>query len=407
MVLDFLMNNITFFVFILVLAVFLYLKRKNLELQGPFPFLYMLLYKTKWGLRSMNSWSKKHPRLFLYLSFLSVFVGIFGLFFILFFMVWQLGFIIDNNITSGGGLVLPIKTEQGLEGAVPIFYVPFWYWIVALFILAVVHEFAHGVIAERFKIRIKSSGFAFLGILAPIIPAAFVEPDQKQMEKKPRWQQIAVLGAGSTSNFLFGILFLLVWIFLAGPFIDNTMKVSEMSFSQVLNDSSLNDFNITSGYIVAFDGEEDKSLILEKFQSLRPDSTHNITLQTSAGLATYNITTFPNQFDNSRGMIGVSGLNIELGNKQGFEFLGDIPLHFERLIFYIWFLNIAIGLINLLPIWITDGGQIFRVAASGIFKKQKTWMMLYNLVSIFSLILIIFTIWPELMINVLTSFNII
>jgi hypothetical protein len=30
------------------------------------------------------------------------------------------------------------------------------------------------------------------------------------MAKKPKWQQIAVLGAGSTSNFIFGTLFFII-----------------------------------------------------------------------------------------------------------------------------------------------------------------------------------------------------
>ena len=90
-----------------------------------------------------------------------------------------------------------------MEGPVPVFYVPFWYWLIALFILAVVHEFAHGVIGERWGVRIKSSGFAFLGILAPIMPAAFVEPNEEDLAKKKWWQKIAVFGGRFSKQFDF------------------------------------------------------------------------------------------------------------------------------------------------------------------------------------------------------------
>ena len=61
--------------------------------------------------------------------------------------------------------------------------------------------------AKRFNIKIKSSGFAFFGIFLPLIPAAFVEPDEKQLKKSKFFEKVSLLGAGSTSNFIFGIIF--------------------------------------------------------------------------------------------------------------------------------------------------------------------------------------------------------
>lgn len=393
---EFISNNLTFLLFIVFLTFFLILKRKNLQLSGAFPFLYLLMYKTRWGLDKMNHWAKKHPKLFLRLSYLSIFIGIIGIFASFIFMVWQLTFIFDLGLTQGGGLVLPLKTESGLDSAVPVFYVPFIYWIIALFIMAVVHEFAHGVIAERFKVKIKSSGFAFMGILAPIFPAAFVEPDEKMIAKKPWWQQIAIMGAGSTSNFIFGFLFLLVWLFLAGPFIDKTMEIESIEFSGIMNESSLLEYNISSGKIIALNGEYDKQEIMADLRNLTPNTTQILNIESGGITNEYEIKTFPNPSDETRGMIGVSGINFNLENKEGFSLLGNFPLYFEKSIFWIWFLNLAIGIMNLLPIWITDGGQIARILFKK-FIKGKHSVTLYNLVSWSSLILIIFTMWPKLM----------
>ena len=47
--------------------------------------------------------------------------------------------------------------------------------ISALAIVAIPHEFAHGIFARLNNLRVKSSGFALFG---PIL-AAFVEPDEK------------------------------------------------------------------------------------------------------------------------------------------------------------------------------------------------------------------------------------
>lgn len=399
---SFFMQNIEFFIFVAFLVIFLIIKRKRVEIQGSFPILYMMLYKTTLGLDKMKSWSQKYPKTFLYLSYYAIFVGVIGMIAMIFLMVWQLGFIIDNNLSSGGGFVLPIQTEGGMESAVPVFYVPFWYWLVALAILATVHEFAHGVIAQRFKVKIKSSGFAFLGIIAPILPAAFVEPDQKQMAKKPKWQQISILGAGSASNFIFGFIFLLLWILVAGPLVNNTQDLSGISFGSTMNQSSLHSQNVTSGIIVDFNGYTNSQDILNNFGNLSTNNTYNLTINSSGEINTYQIQPFQDNIS-GRALIGLSNLDVKLEPKENFKWLGSIPTELERMLFWIWILNIGIGMMNLLPIWITDGGQISRILFSYKF-SEKTSIRLTHILSIISLILIIFTVKPSLLISLLSIF---
>ncbi len=429
MVPQFLTDNIPFFVFLVLMLIFLYYKREKLSIQGSYPFFTILMLRTKLGLDKMNKWSKKHPKIFLYLSYLSIFIGLIGAVGMIILMIWQLGFIVDNNIETGGGLVLPVKSDSSY-----IFYVPFWFWIISIFILMVVHEFAHGVISERFNIPVKSSGLAFFGtaivgiliiafsipydsifagnlsflyemdfliliiigiifIFVPILPGAFVEPDEKHLHNKPRWQQIAVFGAGSTSNFLFGFLFLLIWIFAAVPLVNNTMEIDSISFSGVMNDSSLLDYNVTSGKIIALNGIENKTHILNSFSKLEENQQLNLTIETENSTNTYPITTFKSEDDN-RTLIGIYNIQTELSNIDGYKWLGDFPLGFERLFFWMWFLNIAIGMMNLLPIWITDGGQIARVSLEKFF-KPKTAMSIFNFISLFCLLLIFWTIFPS------------
>lgn len=399
---SFITQNLEFFLFICFLTLFLIFKRKKVEIQGSFPLLYMLLYKTTWGLNKMESWSKNFPRVFLYLAYYAFFIGVVGMVAMLFLMIWQLGFILENNISSGGGLVLPVKTQSGLEGAVPVFYVPFWYWIIALAILAIVHEFAHGVIAQRFKVKIKSSGFAFLGILAPILPAAFVEPDQKEMSKKPKWQQISILGAGSASNFLFGFFFLLLWVFLALPLVENTQQISQINFNSVMNQSQLNNYNISSGSIISFNNLNNPEEILSEFSNVSSNSSYQISIQSADQIKTFQVQPFFDETIN-RSLIGITNLELEFTPKKNFSWLGSIPLKVERLLFWLWVLNIGIGFMNLLPLWITDGGQIIRL----LFRyklNEKNSLILTNLFSLLSLVLIIFTINPNLLIKFLGLF---
>lgn len=403
MAFEFVSNNLSFFIFVMILSLFLLWKKKNLELSGTFPILYIFLYKTKLGLDKMRNWSQKHKRFFKIVSNISIFVAIFGFIAMTIFMLWQLGYIVSHGVTQGGGLVLPLKTEKGLESSVPIFYVPFWYWIIALSVLIIVHEFAHGVIAESFKVKVKSSGLAFFGILVPFVPGAFVEPDEKALKEKPKWQQIAVFGAGSTSNFIFGAFFLLLWLFVAGPFVNATFDVNNITFTSVMNQSSLNEFNITSGNIISLDGIEDKKQIITNLQNLSVNQSVFMEINQTNGTQLIVATTFSNPDNPEKGMIGISGLSFGLKNKEGYGFLGKFPLGFQTLLFYLWFLNIGIGMMNLLPIWITDGGQISKVVFERLFVKRKA-LAVYHGLSFFSLLLIIFTLWPGLLINILNLF---
>ncbi len=401
MAFDFIIANKEFFIFILILSGILFLERKKLELQGSFPLFYVLLYKTSLGLDKMKKWSEKHPKTFLYLAYLSIFVGVIGMIAMFILMFWQLGFIVDNELSSGGGLVLPLKTEKGLDSAVPVFYVPFWYWFLALLILVVVHEFAHGVIAERFRIPIKSSGLAFFGLVLPFVPGAFVEPDEKVLTKKPWWQQIAVMGAGSTSNFLFGFLFILLIIILANPLMSATQD-EQFVFLNTSNQSTLyTDYGITNGTIIKFD--DSKENIFLRFQEINPNENHTLTLLENGEENTYKITTYEREDNSSKGMIGIIGIYSQYENKDNYKWLGDIPIYFKELLVWIALLNIGIGMMNLLPLGITDGGRIAKLVFENYFSSAIA-SSLYTLVSWVSLILIILTLWPSLLVSLLGLF---
>jgi len=102
--------------------------------------------------------------------------------------------------------LFPYATDLFKVDFLPPFY--FTYWIVIIAIIAVSHEFAHGIFARLHKIRIHSTGFGFLG---PFL-AAFVEPDEKQMQKSSKKNQLSILAAGTFANVLMTILFGIIMV---------------------------------------------------------------------------------------------------------------------------------------------------------------------------------------------------
>lgn len=402
---EFLLNNIEFLIFVLFLSLFLYIKRKNLVVAGSFPLLYMLQYKTTWGLRQMDSWAKKQPNFWKYVAYMCVVVGILGTVLMVPFMIWQLFFIVDQGLDSGGGLVLPIDTgaEQDLTNPSGIiFYVPFWYWLVVLLFVATVHEFGHGVIAERFKVKIKSSGFAFAGVIAPILPAAFVEPDMKDLGKKPRWQQIAVLGAGPFVNIFFAFIFLALILGL-GSFSNSVYEDRGVAFNEVSNASALNG-------LIPFDNGTITKLIVDNTTITNSQEIFSYFMQNLSNTTpiTLNIINFDSQEEvnttftpiyneeEERAMIGIGGVRADVIPKSGYETQAVIYEEASVWLFWFFLLNFGIGIMNLLPLWITDGGQILRVMLLKFMSEERA-MIGVHILSLISFILIIVTISPSLL----------
>ncbi|MBU0953109.1 MAG: site-2 protease family protein [Nanoarchaeota archaeon] len=199
---------VSFLLFVVLVFMVLYNDRKKFERQSI-----MFLRKTTRG-RHILIWLGSHGRGFWKL------LGMIGVAFGFFFSIWM--FIILVQITIQGllsttsvpglSLVLPSPTASPVI-APGVFGVPFWFWIISIALLVIVHEGFHGIFVAREKMRIKSMG---IGVLA-VLPLAFVEPDEEQLRKGPFWAQQRVYAAGSFANFLLAGLsvFLLVGLLMS------------------------------------------------------------------------------------------------------------------------------------------------------------------------------------------------
>ncbi len=234
--------------FTLGVALFLYKNRKNLQVESKF----ILLYRSKMGLDTIDYIGKKHPKL---LTFLSNFVIIAGYLMMIIAVAFFFGAVILTLLTPALPKVppliplLPYVDKLLPTGLLPPFY--FTYWIIVIAVIAVCHEFAHGVFAKLRDIKIKSTGFGFVG---PLL-AAFVELDDKQMAKKPIKSQLAVLAAGSSANLLLWIIFLIISsIFFSASFVPNGVYFSSYYAAPVnFSDMTLIDNATIEGGLKNFD----------------------------------------------------------------------------------------------------------------------------------------------------------
>ena len=170
----------------------------------------MYLYRTQIGVKLINYVGEKYKKTLKIISYLSIISGyilMIGMIYFLGRLVYIYFFIpeVVKAIKIPPLMpLIPYLPSLFKINFLPPFY--FTYWIIAIACIAVFHEFAHGIIAKRWGIKVKTTGFGFLG---PFL-AAFVEPDEKQMAKKSKFQQIAVLSAGTFTNLILAILFFLI-----------------------------------------------------------------------------------------------------------------------------------------------------------------------------------------------------
>ena len=220
-------------IFLIFLAVFLYKKKKNIQKQGL-----LLLYKTSWGIKLINKVGKKYKKLLTKLSYVSIGIG----YLLMIGILYLVGKIIYIYIAYPNVVraikvppimpLIPYLPQVFKLDFLPPFY--FTYWIIIIAIIAITHEFAHGIFAALNKVKIKKTGFGFFPFFLPIFLAAFVELDEKNMEKKSKFSQMAVLSAGTFANVLTAILFfIIIWLFFSLSFAPTGLMFDDYAYDVV------------------------------------------------------------------------------------------------------------------------------------------------------------------------------
>lgn len=220
-------------IFIVSIGIFLYRKRKNLKKEGL-----LLLYRTSWGIKVINNVGRRFKKTLNVLSYVVVGLGylLMGTMIYLFGkIVWI--YAINPQIVRAIKIppimpLIPYLPQVFKLDFLPPFY--FIYWIVIIAIVALFHEFAHGIFAAHEKVRIKNTGFGFFPFFLPVFLAAFVELDEIKMRKKKIFSQMSVLAAGTFANVLTAILFFgVMWLFFSLAFAPAGVTFNSYTYSVV------------------------------------------------------------------------------------------------------------------------------------------------------------------------------
>lgn len=247
---SFVFYDLTFLVlFAIFVSIFLHRGKKNIKKEGL-----LILYKTSWGIKLIDYVGTKYKRTLKFLSYVSIGLGyvlMAGIIY-LFYSIIKI-YMFNQDVVRAVKVppimpLIPYLPEIFKIDFLPPFY--FTYWIIILAVIAIPHEFAHGIFARRYKIGIKSTGFGFFPYFLPVFLAAFVEQDEKDMEKSSKFHQMAVLSAGTFANILTAILFFgILFLFFSVAYSPSGIQFDTYSVAVVgmSNITSVNGVNLVSG----------------------------------------------------------------------------------------------------------------------------------------------------------------
>lgn len=306
------------------------------------------------------------------------------------------GYILGRVSCPGVAPVIPGITVPGTD-----FKIPFFEGWLALIMIMVVHELAHGILARKIGVSVKSFGVLLLGFF-PI--GAFTEPDEKELKESKPKDQLLVYSSGPTVNLLFALIVLLLSLgigFLAAGFISNVQNDSadgiyltelseytgmcnlgvtsenynalnplylqldtnkELFFKQYtakiveLDNNKINNrFDFTNTLASAVDANKDNVNVLLLVQDLNKNVSidYNLNLQINS--------------DNSLGIksVALSKENYDYG-------FGYLLLMFVLVTMqWTYLLSFMVGLFNYIPIVPLDGGAMLPHMVGEFMPKTK------------------------------------
>ncbi len=270
-------------------------------------------------------------------------------------------------------------TPAGVNFVVPGVTVP-WEAIFAIALIAIVHETAHGVLFFIEKLKVKNSGVLLLGFL-PI--GAFVEPDEKQFSKHNIQGRRRILVAGSASNF-YSVLVLLPFSAIAFALVAS--MVSGVLISSVAAGSPSDGLLQNGNVITGINGVSITNIdsLINALKNVA-GSSNAISVQLLDGR------TIPINLDSE----GKMGIQIAPYSSPANAIPYAIASFFAEILKWSVLLSLALSVINLLPLFITDGHHLIADEIKQLLPKNpQLAKAAVNGLAVLTLLVILFNALP-------------
>jgi len=347
----FLLAVAIFWVILYVLAYVFHLEKHGLDVKPAY-----FMFRSKALNSFLDKVANKRRTLWLVLSNISLAFSI-GL------MALSIYFLTNNLIRF---VFPPIGQMAPVFPAIPVltirlYWLPYFFLAVAVVFLS--HELAHGIIARLEGIPVLSTGvLAFL-----LFFGAFVEPDEKEFEKAPLLSRLRMLAAGSSTNL---VTALLVTVLITGLFVPTSagVLIQEVKPNSEAERAGLQQWDV----IKAINGNP--ILVPQNYSDfmneVQPNTKLNLTILHADNGKNFTLTTVASASNTSRAIL--PGIIVGSGyrpNRLGLDQYNGIHLFWA--LFWIYLLGVSVAIFNMLPAFPFDGERVLYYPLASLVKKRK------------------------------------
>ena len=238
------------------------------------------------------------------------------------------------------------------------------YFLLSIPIVLIIHEGAHGIVATLEKIKIKTGGFAiFIALFA-----GFVEPDEDEFNNAKKISKLRVIGAGATANVLFALV--LGVILLTNPLFALVLPEPLLSWFYEVPEGVVI-LSIIEGFGAEKAGLQENDLITKindirivspvdfLKEKLNPGDTATVLVLRGEQELQFSVEIMPAPDDPERGLIGIMRDNT-LAFIPVYDFIEWNNFQLSLFLLWLWMISFFIGIINMLPLPILDGGKFIH-----------------------------------------------
>ena len=354
------MNGIYYYViaFILIWTIAIVFKNQLTDhgVEVNFP---LLMWKTQRLRGFIDRLANRAPRFWKWYMNIGIVISTGFMILMAVALVYSLKTLLDTPTVS---LIVP-----GVEVPGSPIFIPLLSGLIALATVLIVHEFSHGILSRVEKINIKSIGL----LLFAIIPGAFVEPDEEELNELSRPARMRIYVAGSMANLTLAAIAMIIMMVISSFIVPVVFEDDGVVINRLTSDGNAIN-HMSEGMVIRSINNltvNDMASFQKATNTLKPNETVNI--HTDQG--DYSFQLKSNPMNRSLGFMGVQ---VEANNviADGFDNQFYTPLLWilmplSELLFWIYFLNFAIGTFNLLPMKPLDGGHLFENLLSYIMPE--------------------------------------
>ncbi len=271
-------------------------------------------------------------------AWVSVPLALYGLY--LFYANMVLALMVKIGVMKVAGFQQPTLLIPGIN----ITGISLLYFVLAVVVAAAIHELAHAVTAVAYGIKVKGIGFALILFL----PIAFTEIDEEEFPRASFRAKALTLMAGPASNIALALIILLVLPLLVSP--------TGLVVLEVMKNTPAEQYGIQPGSIIlSINGKPatlatlstvaNKSLATNfTLKLLLPDGSMRVVNISKPAGSMIGVVVAP--YAPALGLVNSIGLTAALALIDTLRWM--------------YIVNLSLGMINIAPLFITDGGRLLR-----------------------------------------------